>query len=214
MTGFNVQISTMDDALKVSNMLSKSNLIPKEFKDKPDEIFIAGMFGAKLGLDIFESLSSIAVINGRTTLWGDGLLAICQPYMEYINETFDESTATAYCEVMRKGWKKPVVKSFSWQDAVTAKLDKKGGAWSAYPRIMLEKRARAFALRTAFADKLHGVYSREEVTNTINPDEIITAEKKSDIASLPNVKSKGNNILDALKKSNEELSEEVVVNGQ
>ena len=214
MTGFNLQISNMDDALKVSNMLSKSSLIPKEFKDKPDEIFIAGMFGAKLGLDIFESLSSIAVINGRTTLWGDGLLAICQPYMEYINETFDESTATAYCEVMRKGWKKPVVKSFSWQDAVTAKLDKKGGAWSAYPRIMLEKRARAFALRTAFADKLHGVYSREEVTDTINSDEIITAEKKSDIASLPNVKSKGNNILDALKQSNEELSEEVVVNGQ
>ena len=69
----------------------------------------------------------------------------------------------AFCEVTRAGWDKPVRRSFSAQDAKRANLWKKEGPWLDYPKRMLQMRARAFALRDAFADVLGGLYMCEEI---------------------------------------------------
>ena len=52
---------------------------------------------------------------------------------------------------------------FSVQDARRAGLWGRPGPWSQYPQRMLQMRARAFALRDAFADVLGGLYLREEL---------------------------------------------------
>jgi hypothetical protein len=69
----------------------------------------------------------------------------------------------AFCEVTRAGWDKPIRRSFSTYDAKRANLWKKEGPWADYPKRMLQMRARAFALRDAFADVLGGLYLREEI---------------------------------------------------
>ena len=74
-----------------------------------------------------------------------------------------EDDWVAFCEVTRAGWDKPVRRSFSTQDAKRANLWKKEGPWLDYPKRMLQMRARAFALRDAFADVLGGLYVREEI---------------------------------------------------
>ena len=74
-----------------------------------------------------------------------------------------EDEWVAFCEVTRAHWLKPIRRSFSVIDAKRAGLWKKEGPWLDYPKRMLQMRARAFALRDAFADVLGGLYVREEI---------------------------------------------------
>jgi hypothetical protein len=74
-----------------------------------------------------------------------------------------EDEWVAFCEVTRAHWLKPIRRSFSVIEAKRAGLWKKEGPWLDYPKRMLQMRARAFALRDAFADVLGGLYVREEI---------------------------------------------------
>ena len=62
---FNLVPRNLDDALKISNTLSKSGLVPKDFQGKPENVFVAIQWGLELGLAPLQALQSIAVINGR-----------------------------------------------------------------------------------------------------------------------------------------------------
>lgn len=156
----------LEIARPVAEFLSKSDLIPKGFQGAPNNILIAGAMGARLGLDLFSSLAGISVVNGRATLWGDALLAVCQQHPEFEDYqqevTGDGDKMSAKVTVKRKG-RSPVVETFSMEDAKRAGLAGKQGPWSQYPKRMLALRARAFALRTAFADALAGFHAREEI---------------------------------------------------
>lgn len=157
---------TAEQAMKCAEWMSKSDLIPKAFKDKPHDIVIASAMGARLGLDPFSAMAGIAVVNGRPALWGDAMLAVCQQRPDWGGMRVEWSGKGEDLEVsvtvIRKG-QEPYQSSFSIQDAKTAGLWKKAGPWSQYPRRMLELRARAFALRSAFADALAGFHAREEM---------------------------------------------------
>lgn len=159
----------LDAARPVAELLAKSELVPKGFQGKPMDILIAGAMGARLGLDLFSSLSGIAVVNGRATLWGDALLAVCQQHPaweDYQQEITGEGDAQqAVVTVKRKG-RSPHTETFSVADAKRAGLWGKQGPWSQHPSRMMALRARAFALRTVFADALAGFHSREEMEDT------------------------------------------------
>ncbi len=75
----------------------------------------------------------------------------------------DEGTPNpvAVCVAKRKG-RKPVIAKFSVEDAKRAGLWGKQGPWQAYPKRMMQMRARGFALRDAFPDALKGLITVEE----------------------------------------------------
>jgi hypothetical protein len=156
----------LDAARPVAELLAKSELVPKGFQGKPMDILIAGAMGARLGLDLFSSLSGIAVVNGRATLWGDALLAVCQQHPaweDYQQEIIGEGDKmAAKVTVTRKG-RSPHSETFSVEDAKRAGLWGKQGPWSQHPKRMMALRARAFALRTVFADALAGFHAKEEM---------------------------------------------------
>lgn len=155
--------NTLDQALKVADIIAKSSFCPKQFIDKPGDILVCMQMGAEVGLKPMQALQNIAVINGRPSLWGDAMLAVCRQSnnFEYIDETFDKASMTATCKAKRKG-EPEVVRTFSQEDAKKAKLWGKVGPWEQYPERMLAARARGFALRDAFADALRGMISAEE----------------------------------------------------
>lgn len=126
-------------------------------------VFIAMAKGKELGLSPMASLDSIAVINGRPSVWGDAALALCQASGELLDMTEDfDGKDCAVCTITRKGRKSPITRRFSVEDAKRAGLWGKGGPWSQYPQRMLQLRARGFALRDAFADVLRGMPTVEE----------------------------------------------------
>jgi hypothetical protein len=159
-------LASFDDAFRFSQMVSKSEFAPKDFRGKPESCMLAIQAGSEVGLSPMQSLQSIAVINGRPTIWGDAAMALVQssPVCEYIKEYVegDGDALVAVCEAKRKGYPSPTVVRFSVADAKKAGLWGKSGPWQQYPARMLTLRARGFALRNAFADALRGLITAEE----------------------------------------------------
>jgi hypothetical protein len=166
-------LQSFDDAFRFSKMVAASEFAPKDFKGKPESCMLAIQHGSEVGLSPMQSLQSIAVINGRPTIWGDAALALVQssPVCEYVKEYTEGQgdNLTAVCEAKRRGYPAPTVSRFSMADAKRAGLAGKSGPWSQYPERMLALRARGFALRNAFADALRGLITAEEAQDYPQP---------------------------------------------
>jgi hypothetical protein len=166
-------LATFDDAFRFAKMVAASEFAPKDFKGKPESCMLAIQHGSEVGLSPMQSLQSIAVINGRPTIWGDAALALVQssPVCEYVREYTegDGEQLVAVCEAKRKGYPQPTVVRFSMADAKRAGLAGKSGPWTQYPARMLTLRARGFALRNAFADALRGLITAEEAQDYPTP---------------------------------------------
>ena len=171
-------LQSFDDAFRFAKMVAASEFAPKDFKSKPESCMLAIQHGSEVGLSPMQSLQSIAVINGRPTIWGDAALALVQssPVCEYVKEYVEGQgdNLTAVCEAKRRGYPAPTVSRFSMADAKRAGLAGKTGPWSQYPERMLALRARGFALRNAFADALRGLITAEEAQDY--PQQVVTSE--------------------------------------
>jgi hypothetical protein len=160
-------IDTFDQAMKVAEYINKSALVPDAYRGKPADIVIAMQYGMELGLSPMQALWSVALINGKPNIYGDALpaVAMTHPAFEDIDdpepEGNDPEKWIATCTAKRHG-RSPKTRTFSTQDAKTAKLWGKAGPWSTNPKVMLMMRARAFALRAQFPDKLKGIITAEE----------------------------------------------------
>lgn len=156
---------TLDEAIRVADIMAKSSLVPKDFQGSAGNILIAMQWGMELGLAPLQAMQSIAVINGRPSMWGDAVIAIARSAAscEYITETIEGEgeRMIATCRAKRKGQAEEV-RTFSVDDAKTAGLWGKVGPWKTNPRRMLQMRARSFALRDVFADSLRGMAVAEE----------------------------------------------------
>jgi hypothetical protein len=166
-------LQSFDDAFRFAKMVSQSDFAPKDFKGKAESCLLAIQHGSEVGLSPMQSLQSIAVINGRPTIWGDAALALVQssPQCLYVREYTEGEgdSLTAVCEVQRRGYPQPTVARFSVADAKKASLWGKSGPWTQYPARMLALRARGFALRNAFADALRGLVTAEEAQDYQTP---------------------------------------------
>lgn len=161
-TSSGVDFRSLGEMYRFCEVVHKSKLAPQAF-GSPEAIMVAVQCGLEIGLSPMQALNSIAVINGRPSLWGDGALAliVSRPDFEDIEETVNEAGTEAKCTIKRKG-RSPVVRTFSMDDAKRAKLNDKSGPWTQYPKRMLQMRARGFAMRDAYPDALRGVGIREE----------------------------------------------------
>ncbi len=199
-----MQPQNMSEAMQYAEMVANSNMVPSQYKNKPGDILVAMQMGAEIGLKPIQSLQNIAVINGRPTIWGDALLAIAQgsAFCEYVHESFDEKIMTATCVAKRVGYPE-TVRTFSQNDAQNAGLLNKQGVWKQYPKRMMQMRARAFALRDAFASELRGIQVSEEVND-------YTESKKTSPNSAKNITSQAYATM--IEQSNEKSSNVIDAN--
>lgn len=158
-----------DGVWRIAKAVVTAGMAPKGL-DTPEKAMVAIMHGMEVGLTPMAALQSIAVVNGRPTIWGDGALGLVQGSgkLEAHKEEFegDGESKKAICTVKRKG--DPEIKrgEFSVADAKKAGLWGKSGPWTQYPSRMLMMRARGFALRDGFSDVLRGLGIAEEVQDT------------------------------------------------
>ena len=176
---FDLSPQTFDQALTFSQYLADSDMVPKDYKGKPENCLVAMQWGADVGLPGLQALQNIAVINGRPSIWGDAAKALvlnhpsCDDIEEWIEGEGDNMTAV--CIAKRKG-KRPVEQRFSVADAKKAQLWGKAGPWQAYAKRMLQMRARGFALRDAFPDALRGLVLAEEAQDYTTEKDMGTVE--------------------------------------
>jgi hypothetical protein len=181
--------TSLEEAWRMSQFMSSSELVPKQYRNKAADVLVAIQYGMELGFMPMQALQSIAVINGRPGIYGDGFLALilssplCLGHDEYYEvggerrdsltlEELKRDDSTAVCTFVRRGRPHPVTRRFSVGQAKKASLLGKEGPWSNYPDRMLMMRARGFAGRDAFADLLRGVKTAEELVDLPADDTI------------------------------------------
>lgn len=184
---FSLAPTSLAQAMEYSEMIARTDMVPKDYKGKPANILVAIQMGQEVGLAPMQALQNIAVINGRPSLWGDAMLALIMSHPQFISidETLDESTMTATCVIKRltiTNEESVFTSTFSKADADKAKLTGKQGPWTQYPKRMLQLRARGFCSRDSFADALKGLHSAEESRDM--PKEKDVTPKKSALAGI------------------------------
>ena len=176
-----LELNSLEEMWRFAQYASKSGLCPKGV-ETAEAVFIAIQMGAELGLTPMASLQGVAVINGRPSVWGDAMLAVCRSqgifdeaaFVETLTGTGDAMTAT--CTVRRKPHGNPVTHEFTVARAKKAGLWGKSGPWTQYPERMLQMRARSFALRDTFTDVLRGFQCTEEVRDYCDDDDVVAAQ--------------------------------------
>lgn len=181
---FRLLPTTLGEAKEMATLIANSELCPKAYRGKPADCIVAYDYGAALGFSWMQSLRSVAVVNGTPSIFGDAVPALIlgSGQCERFHETFEgkryEDDFKAVCIIKRKGLPDETRREFTVAQAKTAKLWQKRGAsggdtpWITYPDRMLQMRARAFAARDAFPDKLSGLAVYEEAMDY--PDAIDT----------------------------------------
>jgi hypothetical protein len=156
-----------------SELLKNAGMLPKGINAEGATVAIIA--GRALGLDPFQAVQSIAVVNGRPTLWGDAMVAVVKASglvederVEYVKE--DGDCIVRY-KIKRKGVPTPYEGSFSMKEAEKANLMTKD-VWKQYPKRMLFNRARAYALRDGFADVLKGFRCYEEERDVVDAETV------------------------------------------
>ena len=174
-----LQPQTMDEAIKFSEVISKSGLVPKDYQGKPANCLVAIQWGMELGLAPLQALQNIAVINGKPSVYGDSLLAMVRADDRCMGVEETQHGGVATCIVKRRlpeGSIEEVKRTFSMKQAQQAGLSNRP-TWKAYPDRMLQHRARGNALRDAFPDVLRGIITSEEAQDIEEPKDVTPTEE-------------------------------------
>lgn len=162
------EINSFQEGVSIAEYFANTDLVPKDYRGKAANIMVAWQKGIELGLKPLQALATIAVVNGRATIWGDGLIALVKNSSkeEWTHETLtgDGDKMVATCETKRLNQEKTVIQSFSVADAKKAELWG-NNTWAKYPKRMLQMRARGLCLRDAYPDVLNGLEIAEEMND-------------------------------------------------
>lgn len=167
----------IDEAFRLAEGLVKGGGAPRGTNTM--QAFTIISKGLEVGFAPLQALSTIASINGRLSIYGDGLIAIARRGGNQLDERLEGNgdARVATCTVTRADTGEVIKRTFSVMDAKTAKLWNKSGPWTQYPDRMLAARARAYAIRDGLADKLFGLHVAEESADipaqesTVTPSE-------------------------------------------
>ncbi len=188
-------IESFKQAIEVAEYINKSQLVPDAYRGKPADIVIAMQYGMELGLSPLQALQSVAVINGKPSIYGDAVPAIvvglpeCEDIIEQEAQGEVPEQWVATCTVKRRG-KEPKTRSFSWLDAKRAGLASKKGPWQDYPKRMLLMRARGFAIRDAFPDRMKGMILAEEAMDYPEPPSTPSEPRRVGEGATPDAQQK------------------------
>jgi hypothetical protein len=159
---FSLSPRCLAEAMEFSKIIASSDMVPKDYINKPGNVLVAVQTGAELGLKPMQSLQGISVINGRPGVWGDAMRALVISHPEF-EDLHEEKTDTHCTVTLKRRGRSQVVVTYTMDDAKKAGLAGKQGPWQTAPKRMLQMRAFAFAARDLFADALKGIKSIEEL---------------------------------------------------
>jgi hypothetical protein len=153
---------SFDDLWNLSQVLSKSTLVPASYRSKPENIVLAAMAGQPYGWNPVEAINNMHIIDGTPSIKPLIMLAM----VRQAGHSVDVKEATPERVVLvgkRRDTGDTATVSYTAEDAKRANLLGRGN-WKTYPEDMLMARAGSRLCRRLFQDvTLAASYVPEEL---------------------------------------------------
>jgi hypothetical protein len=170
-------LQSFADNWKIAQQYAKSDLIPDNYKNKPENVIIALGMSSKMNLDLFTIMQNLDIVKGKARWNG----SFCRTLIEKTGKFKDldlvytgekgKDTYGCYLQAVRKNDNQIVkgaevtvgmAKAENWW----SKKDKYGNEtskWQSLTELMLGYRAMSFFARLHCPEALSGVYTGEEI---------------------------------------------------
>lgn len=146
----------LDEAWRMSDVLSKAQVMPDALRGKPNDLLVTIMTGAELGLSPMQSVRNISVVKGKGYL--DALLKVAlvkqSPVCEYLELVTTTATKCVY-KTKRRG-EGEVVMEYTIDDAKAAGLASNDN-YTKRPKLMLRRRCASEICDEVYPDIVRGL---------------------------------------------------------
>lgn len=171
--------SNLDARIRYSKALAKSNLLPREHRDKPENVLIAIEYGYALGIPPIQALNQVFIVEGKPSASADLIAALVRRAGHKLRVTEEPTTdGLRVTASLIRSDDPEFVFSATW-DMAKARAAGLGGkdVWRKYPGQMLRARAITEVCRQGASDALYGViYTPEELGRDGEPAAGVTVE--------------------------------------
>ena len=160
---------TMPQMMEMAQMLSKSTIVPQEYRNRPENVFLALDTANRLGMSPLAIMNGMYVVQGRPSFSGSfiaGLLKSTPLFSDveliWVGEEGKESWG-CYVQAMETRTGK-LLKGAS-VTLETARLEgwTRNPKWKSMSELMLSYRAYSFFGRVHASELLSGIYDRDEL---------------------------------------------------
>ena len=185
------------NAMIMAEQLSKSDMIPATYKNKPENCIIALELSNRLKLSPFLVMQNMYIVQGRPS-WSSSFIISCingsgrftGPLMFEMDEAKTKCRAVAVDKATNKKLQGPVITMEMAQ--AEGWLGKNGSKWKTMPELMLRYRAAAFFGRLYCPEIINGMLTTEEAQDirpldTENDVTDVFAEEVTTTVSEPKV---------------------------
>lgn len=162
----------MESAIKTSQILAKSDMVPPAYQGKPANCFIAIDFAERMNVSPLMVMGYLNIIKGNAGWNGQGCISLINNSGRFkgilrFDEFYDKETGdfscTAYAVEKTTG---EVIRgtTVDRQMAIDCGwMDRPGTYWKKMPQQMAKYRAAAFFGRTYCPEALMGLYTDDEL---------------------------------------------------
>lgn len=153
----------MDEAWRIATELAKSSLIPDALRGKPNDVLVAVMTGAELGIQPMQSMREIYVVKGRPFIASLLRVAMIRQSPECLSWQLVESTPQrATFRTQRRGDQEPTTMTYTIQEAEAAGLVAQNSRYRTDPALQLRRRCAGRLIDEVYPDVIRGVGARED----------------------------------------------------
>jgi hypothetical protein len=152
---------TLDASVDYARKLSASDLLPKSYQGKPQNVLLAIEYGRSIGLDPITAINMTHVVQGKPTASAQLVNALVRRAGHRLQVRGDANSAT--CRIIRND--DPFVFEATWDmDRAKTAGVLSNPVWKSYPQAMLKARAITECARDACPEVLAGIaYTAEEI---------------------------------------------------
>lgn len=172
-----------EHAQRVAGMLSKSDLVPKEFKGNVQNTMIALEIASRIGASPLMVMQNLYIVHGKPSWSSTFIIAAinsCQRFepLRFVMDG-EGQNRSCYAWTTAKGNKEERIEGPAITMAMAKAegwLDKNGSKWKTMPELMLRYRAAAFFGRLYAPEIMMGMQTQDEVIDIQH--EILPEENK------------------------------------
>lgn len=202
-------MATLKEAMQMAEVLSKSDIIPKEFANKPANCLIAMEFANRLGESPFVIMQNVSVINGKPGLSSKYLIfrinnsGLFRGPLEFeFTGGTDDKPAACYAWALRKSDGRKLRGTAVTMEMAQAEgwLTRDRSKWKTMPRKMMLYRAASFFANEICPQVCLGMFTVEEIQDITYTD--VSGNSKIDAL---NAKITDKSAKSSDKKRNDEI---------